>query len=137
MKQFQPRVLGKNKKKQGGFTLIELVIVIVIAGILGAALVTTYVNLSAEAISANVSQSDAALQSNIAIGIAQAPVGTGYTVTELAAALQGNAAAIATGITTDIEGTTYTALTFTDATCTAATADVGDNVLCATGFAAP
>jgi prepilin-type N-terminal cleavage/methylation domain-containing protein len=71
MRKFQPRILGKNKKKQGGFTLIELVIVIIIAGILGAAIVATYIDLTTEAEEANVEQTVAALNTGIATYIAQ------------------------------------------------------------------
>lgn len=70
MRKFQPRILGKNKKKQGGFTLIELVIVIIIAGILGAAIVATYVDLTTEAEEANVEQTVAAINTGISTYIA-------------------------------------------------------------------
>jgi prepilin-type N-terminal cleavage/methylation domain-containing protein len=71
MRKFQPRILGKNKKKQGGFTLIELVIVIVIAGILGAAIVATYTDLSGDAREANAEQSVAAINTAIAVFTAE------------------------------------------------------------------
>ncbi len=63
------------RKSQGGFTLIELVIVIVVLGILAAVAVPRYVDLSSEADDAVCSGAVGALTSSAAIQIAVDPIG--------------------------------------------------------------
>lgn len=62
-------------KSQGGFTLIELVIVIVVLGILAAVAVPRYVDLSGQADAAVCDGAVGALTSTAAIQIAVDPIG--------------------------------------------------------------
>lgn len=122
------------KKHQGGFTLIELVMVIVILGILAASFAPTFVNMSTDAQNAARAAASGAVKS--ALTIAVADLKSNPTVTELAGYVQGgNATAVATGVqvdTKDEDNNTVTVIvpTFTLADCTGATTGPGDTVLC-------
>ena len=116
------------KKQQAGFTLIELVMVIVILGILAASFAPKFVDLGADATLAAKAGASGAVKS--ALTVAVADLKRNPTVTELATYVQGGAAAAATGITVTIDSLPVTVLTYTDDVCTAATAAVGNTVLC-------
>ncbi len=130
-------------KKQAGFTLIELVMVIVILGILGAIAVPKFVDLSTDAEGAAARGMSGAVKAAHAIAIAEIK---GFpTITQLAVGdgttncsggpcgpyvqAEGVAAA-ATGVQVQINGLTCTIPTFTDSNCSTPTSAVGNTVQC-------
>lgn len=115
--------------KQQGFTLIELVMVIVILGILSAIALPRFVDLQNDALTAAQAGMSGAVKSAHAIAIADLK---GFpTVTELATYVQGEGVAPAAGgIDVVINAISYTVPTYTDTTCTTATTAVGDEVQC-------
>ena len=118
------RALSRGQK---GFTLIELVIVLVILGVLAAVVVPRYVDLTTDAEAAAKAGISGSAKSSFAIYIAENK--TLPTVTQLAGTLSG-ATAVAGGLQVDINGTNHTVPTYTDDTCATATTAVGDTVRC-------
>ncbi len=116
-------------KKEAGFTLIELVAVLVILALLGAMAVPRFVDVSAQALTAAQNGSLAGVRSAHAMAIAD--LRALPTVTELATYVGGpNITPVATGIEVTINTQPYIVETFTDVTCQAPTNNVGDLVGC-------
>ena len=126
--------MGLSKIKQQGFTLIELVIVLVILGILAAVIVPRYVDLSSDALAAAQAGMIGSVKSSYAIYIAENKAQP--TVAELASSIAGTSA-VATGVQVTINNTQYVVLTFTDTACATATTATTDTVSCIEGIGTP
>jgi len=116
--------------KQAGFTLIELVAVLVILALLGAMAVPRFVDMQTEALTAAKNGTKNAVKSAHALYIAENK--SLPSVTNLAAYVtaDGGTSAVNTGVQVPIDGSNYVVETFTDTTCTTATGAPGDTVRC-------
>jgi MSHA pilin protein MshA len=119
--------------KQSGFTLIELVAVLVILALLGAMAVPRFASVQNSAMLAALDGSSNAVKSAHSIAIAR--LSRLPSVTELVADVGGdgtNAAVSAAGdgVQVTINALNYVVPTFTDATCLAPTAAAAAIVAC-------
>jgi MSHA pilin protein MshA len=118
-------------KKQAGFTLIELVAVLVILALLGAMAVPRFVDVSNDALVAAKNGSIAAVRTGHAMAIAD--LKRVPQLSELLTYVGGQAVALPaanTGIEVTINGTAYVVRTYTDTTCSTATGAANAPVRC-------
>jgi len=119
--------------KQAGFTLIELVAVMVILALLGAMAVPRFATIQTDAMRAAQDGSSNAVKSAHSIAIANLKRMPNVTeLTGFVGGNQSNPTAVAGGVEVTINTLPFTVPTYTDATCQAAnvTTAVGDTVLC-------
>lgn len=121
-------------KKQTGFTLIELVMVIVILGVLAAVAMPKFVDLKGQAEIAAKAGLSGGLQSAHSVLVAtRAAAGNTEiypTVTELAAGLMPAGAAKTNGVDVTYNGTSLTIPTYKSGGCTTPTTTESDTVTC-------
>ncbi|UCE77014.1 MAG: type II secretion system protein [Gammaproteobacteria bacterium] len=117
-------------KKQAGFTLIELVAVLVILALLGAMAVPRFSNMQDDALTAAKQGSSMAVKSAHSIAIAK--LKDLPDVDQLVTYVGGESTltAVATGVQVNINGTDYIVPTYTDSTCSSATGNTTDQVGC-------
>ena len=118
-------------KKNSGFTLIELVAVLVILALLGAMAVPRFTDVSADALTAAQNGSVAGVRSGHAMAIAK--LKTLPQLSELIDYVGGPNVAVAadnSGIEVTINSVAYVVKTYSDTTCTTATANATDLVGC-------
>jgi len=121
----------KLMKKQAGFTLIELVAVLVILALLGAMAVPRFTDVTEDAKTAAKNGSVAGVRSGHAMAIAK--LKTLPELGQLETYVGGPNIAVAadfSGIQVTINGTAYVVETFKDTTCSQATGAVDDPVGC-------
>jgi MSHA pilin protein MshA len=117
--------------KHAGFTLIELVAVLVILALLGAMAVPRFVDVSNDALVAAQNGSVAAVRTGHAMAIAK--LKRVPQLSELVTYVGGPNVIVDPankGIQVTINGTNYVVQTYTDTTCTAATGNAADPVNC-------
>lgn len=114
-------------RNERGFTLIEMVIVILVIGILAAIAVPRYEDLTTQATTASKAATKGSVKSAFAIHLAKNS-GAYPTVTQLAAQADGSPAAA--GVQYTINAVTRTVATYTDVACATATTAAGDTVRC-------
>jgi len=116
--------------KQAGFTLIELVAVLVILALLGAMAVPRFSNMQDDALTAAKQGSSMAVKSAHSIAIAK--LKDLPDVDQLVTYVGGESTltAVATGVQVNINGTDYIVPTYTDSTCSSATGNTTDQVGC-------
>lgn len=118
-------------KKNAGFTLIELVAVLVILALLGAMAVPRFTDVSSDALTAAKNGSIAGVRSGHAMAIAK--LKTLPQLSELVTYVGGPNIAVAadnSGIEVTINSVAYIVKTYKDTTCTTATALAADPVGC-------
>ncbi len=122
-------------KKHGGFTLIELVAVLVILALLGAMAVPRFVNMSQDALTAAQNGSIAAVRTGHAMAIAELRALPRLNqLINFVGGQQVSMNAGGTGIDVVINNQTYTIGTYTDTTCQTATSAATDTVGCVGGI---
>lgn len=121
----------KQMKKQAGFTLIELVAVLVILALLGAMAVPRFTDVTQDAETAAKNGSVAGVRSGHAMAIAK--LKTLPELGELIDYVGGPNVAVAadnSGIQVTINNVAHVVKTYTDTTCGTATANATDKVGC-------
>ena len=116
-----------------GFTLIELVIVIVVLGIMSAVVIVSYSDVTASAEDAVKTAAESAVKDAYVIGLAK--LGIHPMVTEINDQLtNSNTSAVPTGINVVINNNNYIVLTFRDENCNIPTSAVTQQVYCVDGI---
>ncbi len=125
------------RKRNSGFTLIELVMVIVILGILAASFAPKFLDMSTEATTATQKAAHGAVKSALTVYVGKNK-GTFPSLTQLADTVDGGVVDTVNtpveGVEVDIDGTKYLITTFLNADCTGAMVDASSVVQCVDSF---
>jgi len=117
--------------KQAGFTLIELVAVMVILALLGAMAVPRFADVQTSALRAAQDGSSNAVKSAHSIAIAENKTLPNITTLATYVGGQGGTATAANGgVVVSISGNNFTVPTYTDSTCASLTTAPADIVAC-------
>jgi prepilin-type N-terminal cleavage/methylation domain-containing protein len=121
-------------RKQRGFTLIELAIVIIILGILAAIAVPKFLDVKSTAVTAATKALAANVNSALNIYLAK---NKDYPdLDALASSLRGSSHSVEGGsIKFDVDGTDYYVNTFTDDDCSSAASSGSDEIQCVASVA--
>jgi len=112
-----------------GFSLVELVMILVIIGLLSAVAVPRYIEINNEQISAEKQQISGSVKS--ALVIAQADISSSPSVTTLASYVQAERVnPTGTGLLLQHDGASYLVPTYSDSNCFQPTANNNDVVKC-------
>ena len=115
--------------KKSGFTLVELVLVLVIIGLLSAVAIPKYVEVNSEQQVAEMNQLSGSVKS--ALVVAQADISASPSVSTLVSYVRGDEVkATGSGITLLHEGKSYMVPTYVDSNCVSPTRAPSDTVKC-------
>lgn len=117
-------------KEQAGFTLIELIAVLVILALLGAMAVPRFVDVQSEALVAAKNGTKNAVKTAHALYIAEnkALPDVGSLASYVSA--DGKVVGVGGGVQVSIDNKDYLVQTFTDTACSSSTSNVKDTVRC-------
>ncbi len=116
--------------KQAGFTLIELVAVLVILALLGAMAVPRFIDMQTQALEAAKIGTKNSVRSAHALFIAENKAPPNIRQLSNYVVADSTVQATSTGVRVNIDGTNFTVLTYSDKTCNTATSARADKVLC-------
>lgn len=115
--------------KKSGFTLVELVLVLVIIGLLSAVAIPKYIEVNTEQEVAEKNQLSGSVKS--ALVVAQADISTSPSVNTLASYVQGDQVKVTgSGIVLLHDGEPYMVPTYVDNNCSNPTSAASDMVKC-------
>jgi len=115
--------------KKSGFTLVELVLVLVIIGLLSAVAIPKYIEVNSEHEVAEKTQLSGSVKS--ALVVAQADISASPSVNTLASYVQGEQVQVtSSGIVLQHDGASYMVPTYVDNNCSNPTNTSSDMVKC-------
>ncbi|MCI0505630.1 MAG: type II secretion system GspH family protein [Gammaproteobacteria bacterium] len=117
------------QKRKSGFSLVELVLVLIIIGLLSAVAIPRYIEINSEQEAADKQQISGSVKS--ALVIAQADISASPTVAALASYVQADQVRITnSGLLLQQDGKSYMVPTYADRNCSSPTSAASDMVKC-------